>query len=143
MRVLLKSAYYWPQIQDEVEAYVRTCLVCQQDKVEQQQPRGLLEPLSIAECPWDNVTMDFIIGLPKSEDNNSIIVVVDRFSKYATFIAVPTDCTAEETTRLFLKHMVKYWGLPKYIISDRDPRLITTKKCYFVDLIIMVLSTFE
>ena len=122
MRVLLKSAYYWPQIQDEVEAYVRTCLVCQQDKVEQQQPRGLLEPLSIAECPWDNVIMDFIIGLPKSEDNDSIIVVVDRFSKYATFIAVPTDCTAEETTRLFLKHVVKYWGLPKYIISDRDPR---------------------
>ncbi|RVW64771.1 Transposon Tf2-8 polyprotein [Vitis vinifera] len=48
--------------------------------------------------------------------------VVDRFSKYATFIAAPTDCTAEETTRLFLKHVVKYWGLPKYIISDRDPR---------------------
>ena len=96
--------------------------MCQQDKVEQQQPRGLLEPLSIAECPWDNVTMDFIIRLPKSEDNDSIIVVVDRFSKYATFIAVLTDCTTEETTTLFLKHVVKYWGLPKYIISDRDPR---------------------
>ncbi|RVX13860.1 Transposon Tf2-8 polyprotein [Vitis vinifera] len=58
----------------------------------------------------------------KSEDNGSIIVVVDRFSKYATFIAAPTDCTAEETARLFLKHVVKYWGLPKFIISDRDPR---------------------
>ncbi|KAL6326371.1 hypothetical protein AAG906_007876 [Vitis piasezkii] len=69
-----------------------------------------------------SVTMDFIIGLPKSEDSGSIIVVVDRFSKYATFIAAPTDCTAEETTRLFLKHVVKYWGLPKFIISDRDPR---------------------
>nr|CAN64786.1 hypothetical protein VITISV_014071 [Vitis vinifera] len=110
-RALLESAYYWPQIRDEVEAYV-----------EQRQPRGLLEPLPIAERPWDNVTMDFIIGLPKSEDSGSIIVVVDRFSKYATFIAAPTDCTAEETTRLFLKHVVKYWGLPKYIISDRDPR---------------------
>ncbi|RVW76146.1 Transposon Ty3-I Gag-Pol polyprotein [Vitis vinifera] len=66
--------------------------------------------------------MDFIIGLPKSKDNGSIIVVVDRFSKYATFIAAPTDCTVEETTRLFLKHVVKYWGLPKYIISDRNPR---------------------
>ena len=63
-----------------------------------------MEPLPIAECPWDNVTMDFIIGLPK----------------YATFIAAPTDCTAEETARLFLKHVVKYWGLPKFIISDRD-----------------------
>ena len=66
--------------------------------------------------------MDFIIELPKSENNGSIIVVVDRFSKYATFIAAPTDCTAEETARLFLKHVVKYWGLLKYIISDRDPR---------------------
>ncbi|RVW57491.1 Transposon Ty3-I Gag-Pol polyprotein [Vitis vinifera] len=63
-RALLESAYYWPQIRDEVEAYVRTCLVCQQDKVEQRQPRGLLEPLPIAERPWDSVTMDFIIGLP-------------------------------------------------------------------------------
>ena len=108
MRALLESAYYWPQIWDEVEAYVRTCLVYQQDKVEQRQPRGLLEPLPIAERPWDNVTMDFIIGLPKSEDSGSIIVVVDRFSKYATFITAPTDYTAEETTRLFLKHVVKY-----------------------------------
>ena len=65
--------------------------------------------------------MDFIIGLPKLEGNGSIIVVMDRFSKYATFIEAPTDCTVEETTRLFLKHVVKYWGLPKYIISDRDP----------------------
>ena len=95
--------------------------MCQQDKVEQRQPRGLSEPLPIAERPWDSVTMDFIIGLPKSEDNDSIIVVVDRFSKYATFIAASIDCTAEETTRLFLKHVVKYWGLPKYIISDCDP----------------------
>ena len=81
-----------------------------------------MEPLPIAERPWDSVTMDFIIGLPKSEDNDSIIVVGDRFSKYVTFIAALTDCTAEETTRLFLKHVVKYWGLFKYIISDRDPR---------------------
>ena len=83
-----------------------------------------MEPLPIAERPWDGFTMDFIIGLPKLEDNGSIIVVVDRFSKYATFIAAPIDCTAEETTRLFLKHVVKYWGLPKYIINDRDPRFI-------------------
>ena len=86
-RALLKLAYYRHQIGDEVEAYVRTCLMCQQDKVKQRQPRGLLEPLPIAERPWDNVTIDFNIGLPKSEENDSIIVVVDKFSKYATFIA--------------------------------------------------------
>ncbi|RVW46212.1 Transposon Tf2-11 polyprotein [Vitis vinifera] len=79
---------------DEVEAYVRTCLVCQQDKVEQQQPRGLLKLLPITKHPWESVTMDFII------------------SPYRLYM--------EKTTRLFLKHVVKYWGLPKYIISDRD-----------------------
>ncbi|XP_034695628.1 uncharacterized protein LOC117921777 [Vitis riparia] len=72
--------------------------------------------------------MDFIIGLSKSEDNGSIIVIMDRFSKYVTFIAAPIDCTAEETTRLFLKHVVKYWGLPKFIISDCDPGFIG--KCW-------------
>ena len=101
---------------------MRTCLVCQQDKVEQHQPKGLLEPLPIVERPWESVTMDFIIGIPKSEGYGSIIVVVDRFSKYATFIASPKGCTVEETIRLFLKNVVKYWGLPKFIISDRDSR---------------------
>ena len=80
-----------------------------------------MEPLPIAKRPWDNVTMDFIIRLPKSEDNDSIIVVVDKFSKYATFIAASINCTTEETTKLFLRHVVKYWGLPKYIISDHHP----------------------
>ncbi len=121
-RALLESAYYWPRMRDDVEAYVKTCLVCQQDKIEQQSPGGLLEPLPIAERPWDSVTMDFISALPKSEECGSIIVVVDRFSKYATFIAAPTDCTAEEAARLFIRHVVKYWGVPRSIISDRDPR---------------------
>ena len=69
-----------------------------------------MEPLPITERPWESITMDFIIGLPKLEGYGSIIVVVDRFSKYVTFIVASTNCTAKKTTRLFLKHMVKYWG---------------------------------
>ncbi|KAK3022797.1 hypothetical protein RJ639_046899 [Escallonia herrerae] len=66
--------------------------------------------------------MDFITCLPKSEGCGSIMVVVDRFSKYATFVASPADCTAEEAALLFFKNVVKYWGLPKVIVSNRDPR---------------------
>ena len=66
--------------------------------------------------------MDFITCLPKSEGFATIVVVVDRFSKYATFIPAPKECTAEDTAKLFFKHVVKYWGLPKSIISDRDSR---------------------
>ncbi|KAK9004982.1 hypothetical protein V6N11_042432 [Hibiscus sabdariffa] len=66
--------------------------------------------------------MDFIVGLPNTDGFASIIVVVDRFSKYATFIPASKECPAEETARLFLKHVVKYWGVPRDIVSDRDPR---------------------
>ena len=52
-----------------------------------------MEPLPIAEHPWENVTMDFIIGLPKLKGYSSIIVVVEKFFEYVTFIAAPTDCT--------------------------------------------------
>ncbi|KZV51023.1 hypothetical protein F511_43983, partial [Dorcoceras hygrometricum] len=121
-RALLESSYFWPQMRDQVELYVKTCLVCQQDKVENKQPAGLLEPLPTSEHPWDSITLDFISSLPKSDGFGSIMVVIDRFSKYGTFIPCPKDCTAEEAARLFFKNVVKYWGLPKHIISDRDPR---------------------
>ena len=66
--------------------------------------------------------MDFIVNLPKSEGCRTLMVVVDRFSKYATFVPASKDCPAEEAAKLFLKHVVKYWGVPQTIVSDRDPR---------------------
>ena len=79
-----------------------------------------MEPLPTASKPWESVTMDFISALPKSEGCGSIMVVVDRYSKYATFIAAPTDCKADEVARLFVKHIIKLWGVLKGIVSDRD-----------------------
>ncbi|CAL2255823.1 unnamed protein product [Prunus armeniaca] len=117
---LMSEAYYWPQMQEDVDSFVRTCLACQQDKTLQKQPGGLLQPLPIPARPWESLSMDFIVSLPKSERCGSILVVVDRFTKYATFIPAPADCNAEEAACLFLKHVVKYWGIPKSIISDRD-----------------------
>ena len=90
----------------------------------QQQPKGLLDPIPIPERPWEKVSMDFITYLLKSKGFGSIIVVVDRFSKYATFMAASADCIAEETMRLFLRNVVKIWRVPKNIVSDRDPRFI-------------------
>lgn len=55
--------------------------------------------------------MDFIVAFPKSEGCETIIVMVDQFSKYATFIVAHEDCSAEETVKLFFKHVVKYCGL--------------------------------
>ncbi|GKE16523.1 putative retrotransposon gag domain, nucleotide-binding alpha-beta plait domain protein [Tanacetum coccineum] len=68
-------------MEDVVETFMRTCLIWQQDKIEQKKSGGLLEPLPTPKGPWDSVFMDFITCLPKSEESGSIIVVVDRFSK--------------------------------------------------------------
>ncbi|KAL4297430.1 hypothetical protein GQ457_12G018750 [Hibiscus cannabinus] len=119
---LLADKYYWPHMGRDVEAYVKTCLMCKQNKVEAGKPMGLLQPLPIPERPWKSISMDFIIGLPKVDDFSSIMVVVDRFSKYATSIPASKVCPAEEAARLFLKHVVKYWGVLKTIVSDRDTR---------------------
>ncbi|GFQ00329.1 transposon ty3-i gag-pol polyprotein [Phtheirospermum japonicum] len=69
--------------------------------------------------------MDFIIGPPKVGELDAVIVVVDWFFKYATFIPTSISITAEGTTHLFFKHIVKYWRLPRDIVSDRDPRFIS------------------
>ena len=103
-------------------AYTKTCLICQQDKVEMQKPAGMLDPLPMPTRPWESISLDFIVGLPKVGDLGSILVVIDRFSKYATFIPAQKYCTAEDTARLIFKNVVKYWGVPQSIISDRDPR---------------------
>ena len=66
--------------------------------------------------------MDFISGFPKVSDYKSILVVVDRFSKYAVFIPAPDACPAKVAAILFFSNVVKYFGLPKDIISDRDAR---------------------
>ncbi|CAL8167714.1 unnamed protein product [Prunus armeniaca] len=119
---LMSEAYYCPQMLEDVDSFVQTCLICQQDKTLQKQPSRLLEPLPVPTRPWKSFSMDFIVSLPKSEGCGSILVVVDRFIKYATFIPTLADFNVEEAARLFLKHVVKYWEIPKSIISDRDTR---------------------
>ncbi len=64
---LMEDSYYWPRLRDDLKAYIKTCLIFQQDKVEQQIPIRLLEPLPILERPWESVSIDFIVGLPTSE----------------------------------------------------------------------------
>ena len=122
MRALLSRSFYWPKMEEDIEAYVRTCLVCQQDKVERKKEPGLLQPLPIPDRPWQSVSMDFISGFPKVDGMASVFVIVDRFSKYAIFIGAPKACPADVAAELFFRNVVKYFGLPENIISDRDTR---------------------
>lgn len=117
---LLERSYFWPKMEDDVRLYVKACLVCQLDKTEKRKSVVLLQPLSNSKRLWQSISMDFISGMAKSKGQKSILVVVDRFSKYAIFMPAPHACPADKAAELFFKHVVKYFSVPKDIISDRD-----------------------
>ena len=82
--------------------------------------RGLLQPLPNPERTWQYLSMDFISEFPKVEGFRSVLVVVDRFSEYVVFTPAPNECPAEEAPRIFFSNVVKHFGMPEDIVSDRD-----------------------
>ena len=106
----------------DVVDYVSKCLICQQVKADHQLPGGLLKPLGIPEWKWECVACDFVTGLPRSfRKNDSIWVVVDRLTKSVHLIPLKVNRTAEQLAQLYMDNIVRYHGIPKEIISDRDP----------------------
>lgn len=104
-----------------VQTFVQQCEVCQQAKIERIRQPGLLQPLSVPSQAWEVVSLDFIEGLPPSDRYNAILVVVDKFTKYGHFIPIHHPYTAMQIAKVYLDNIYKLHGLPKAMISDRDP----------------------
>lgn len=83
-----------------------------------------MRPLLTRERSWLSVSMDFIMGFPKVDGKDMIMVVIDWFSKYVMFVATQKACNIETIVKLFFKHVVKYFMLPEDIVSDQDERFI-------------------
>ena len=109
----------------DVENFVKQCSICQHAKHSLQHPMGLLQPLPIPAGVWQDLTMDFIEGLPKSEGYSVILVVVDRLTKYAHFLPIRHPYTALMVAQTFLDTVVKLHGLPASIVTDRDPIFVS------------------
>jgi hypothetical protein len=106
--------------------YVKSCPACQLNKSKIIPYPGLLQPLPIPDMAFQHLTMDFIEGLPKSEDKDTILVVVDKLTKYAHFISLSHPFTTKTMVQIFLDHIFKLHGLPVVIITDRD-RIFTSQ----------------
>jgi hypothetical protein len=116
----LKQRYWWYGVKKDVAAHVALCDVCQRVKVEYQRPAELLQPLNIPEWKWEEIGMDFIVGLPRTHDGyDSIWVIVDRLTKVAHFIQVKTTYTGVKLAELYNSRIVCLHGVPKKIVSDR------------------------
>lgn len=122
MHANLKQHYYWPCMKMDIADFMARCLEWQHVKAEHQHLAGLLQPHGIPEWKWDTISIDFIIGLPMSDHrHDAIMVVVDMLSKVAHFIPVKSSYNAASVAKVYIKHIVKLHGIPKKIISNRDP----------------------
>jgi hypothetical protein len=118
----LRERFYWPEMRKDATEYVRTCDPCQKIKHDRGAGQGYLHPLEIPVNPFDTITLDLITGLPTSHAKDAVLVVVDKLTKFAHFIATTSEITASETAILLFRRIVKLFGLPQRIVGDRDPR---------------------
>ena len=116
----LAAERYWVGMKKDVEEMVARCDVCQRHKYMVMTPGGLLQPLSLPNKVWEEVTMDFIEGLPRSDGYTVILVVVDRLSKYAHFIPLRHPYTTVMVAAAFMREVVYLHGISESIVIDRD-----------------------
>ncbi|PQM43474.1 hypothetical protein VC83_09660 [Pseudogymnoascus destructans] len=122
---LIRRKYYWPGLDQEAREYVRGCDRCQRIKPVRHRPYGEMQGLRMPTKPFESISMDFITDLPPSigadqaKASDSILVIVDRYTKVSKYIPCRKTITATELGRVFLEYWVKDFGIPAEIITDR------------------------
>ncbi|SYW84160.1 uncharacterized protein UHO2_03357 [Ustilago hordei] len=122
--------YWWPNMTAWIADYVASCPVCARYKAPRHRPYGLLQPLATPDRPWGSISLDFIEGLPPSKKYDSktydsILVIVDRLTKFAILAPTHKTVTAKQTAVLLYGHMVRLFGYPDHMVSDRGRQFIS------------------
>lgn len=119
----LARDYYWPGMADYVARFIRTCPSCQVNKPSNQLPIGLLMPLAIPAKLWESVSLDLVTDLPRTKKGfDTIVVFVDRYSKMIHIAPTVKTVDGPGVAKLFFDTIFRHHGMPKSLVSDRDPR---------------------
>jgi transposase InsO family protein len=122
----LKSRFWWTKMKIEIARYVARCDICQRVKAIHLRSTRPLQSLPIPEGKWEDISMDFIIGLPKtSKGYDSIWVIVDCFTKVAHFLPMRTLYPTKTYVELYIARIMSLHGVPKTIVSDRGPQFVS------------------
>jgi hypothetical protein len=115
----LKQKHWWFGLKRDVAAHVVICDICQRVKAEHQRLAELLHPLKVPGWKWEEISMDFIVGLPHTlKGYDSIWVIMDRLTKVAHFIPFKTTYKGSQLAELYMSRIVCLHGVPKKIVSD-------------------------
>jgi hypothetical protein len=121
----LKENFWWSNMKVDIAKYVSKCDTCHRMKASHLKSAGVLQPLSIPTWKWDDISMDFIMGLPlTARKKDSIWVIVDRLTKTTHFIAVHTTYSVQHYAELYIDQIVRLHGIPKTIIIDRGTQFV-------------------
>ena len=123
---LIQRSYTWPGMSTFIKEYTNRCERCARMKPSNLAPPGKLHPLELPDIPWMEVTADFTTDLPLSNGFDSILVVVDCFSKEVEFIPCNKTTTALDTARLYLHNVWKNHGSQQHSIRSRTTVCITS-----------------
>jgi Integrase zinc binding domain len=118
----IRKAYWWPSMATDIELFCTSCARCQMNKTSTQRPKGLLHSLPILDRPWQSIGIDFIGPLPKSNDCDYIMVIIDQLMSQVHLVPMTTTVTAKGIAWLFLKEIIRLHGVPDSIVSDRDSK---------------------
>jgi hypothetical protein len=116
----VKKEFFWDGLKTVVQRFMAECLVFQQNKVETIKTPGLLQPLAIPSQRWEEISMDFITGLLKSEANSVIMVIVGRLTKYTHFCALSHPFKAITVSTAFMETVQKLHVSPNIVVSYKD-----------------------
>jgi hypothetical protein len=115
-----RQQFWWIRMKHAATRYVSECDTCRKVKADYMKPGGLLQPLSIQEWKWDDISMDFIMGLPATARKFDLIwVIVDRLSKSTHFIPINTNYRVQKYVEVYIARVLCLHRVPKTIISDR------------------------
>ncbi|MBW0512850.1 hypothetical protein O181_052565 [Austropuccinia psidii MF-1] len=123
---LVKRDFHWSRMIQFIKDYVSSCQKCSRNNNIHHKKFGLLKPLLISNGPWICLSMDFITQLPLSNSFDSILVIVDRFSKMAVFISTISSITSLDLAHLLIKNIFSKHGLPSSIVSDRGSIFVSS-----------------
>jgi hypothetical protein len=121
----LRQQFWWTRMKRETTCYVSECDTYWKVKADYMKPRGLFQPLSIPDWKWDDISMDFIMGLPlTSRKFDSIWVIVHRLTKSAHFVPINTMYKVQKYANNYIARVLCLHGVPKTIISDRGSQFV-------------------
>ena len=122
---LMKEHFFWPRLSRDVKFLIQRCTTCHHVKGHKF-PQGLLTPLPVPKAQWEDVSMDFVLRLPRIQRNkDSIMVVVDRFSKMEHFVPCHTTYDAVQIADQYFKEIVRLHSIPRTMVSDRDTKFLS------------------